>query len=154
MRPLHCDPRRRLAPVSVGVNGTWFVGVVAAQSVGVVASGPATAMSGSNAPSGVEAGLTIIAVVMWAVGIELCAACAVYLPVRTIVHRLGPKGLDAPFSVTMGAPAISVLAGSRIMAIESAPIPAASRLLIGGTCVTGSRSATRPARGARSSPWG
>lgn len=120
-------------PVSAGVNGTWFVWVVAAQSVAVAASGLATAMPGSNAPPGVEAGLAIIAVVMWAVGIGLYAACAVFLSVRTIVHRIGPEDLDAPFWVTMGALAISVVAGSRIMEIESAPILAATRLLIGGT---------------------
>ena len=122
-------------PVSASVNGTWFVWVVAAQSVAVAASGLASAMPGAAATSGVGAALAIIAVMMWAVGIGLYVACVVFLGVRTIVHRIGPADLDAPFWVTMGALAISVVAGSRIMEIDSSPMPTATRFLIGGTSV-------------------
>lgn len=120
-------------PVITHVNGTWFVWVVAAQSVAVVASGLATGPPDSSPLADFSTGFSLIAVIMWAVGVALYVACAVFMGVRTLLHRMGPEDLDAPFWVTMGALAISVVAGSRILESGPAPILTATELLISGT---------------------
>ncbi|UVI35700.1 tellurite resistance/C4-dicarboxylate transporter family protein [Brevibacterium spongiae] len=123
-----------LRPVSKGVNGTWLVWVVAAQSVAVVASSLALETAGTeSAPAGFIVFLTLTAVVMWAVGVALYAVCAIAIGVRVLRHRFGPEHLDAPYWVTMGALAITIVAGSRILELENSPVIDATRIVVGGS---------------------
>lgn len=119
-------------PVVKSVNGTWFVWVVAAQSVAVVASSLAAEMPSSTQIPDFSSALSLIAVIMWAAGIALYVACAVFIGVRAILHRIGPEDLDAPFWVIMGALAISIVAGSKILEIGPTPILSATQVLISG----------------------
>lgn len=122
-------------PVAKAANGTWFVWVVAAQSVAVVASSLAIELPKAGDGTALVLPLSLLSVVMWAVGLALYLACAISLAVRTLLHPLGPEDLDAPFWVTMGALAISIVAGSRILELESTPILTATRLVVGGSSV-------------------
>ena len=121
-------------PVSKAVNGTWLVWVVAAQSVAVVASSLALeAASTASASAGSIVFLTLAAVLMWAVGVALYAVCAIAIGVRVLRHRFGPDDLDAPYWVTMGALAITIVAGSRILELENSPVIDATRIVVGGS---------------------
>ena len=118
-------------PVSKAVNGTWLVWVVAAQSVAVVASSLALeAASTASASAGSIVFLTLAAVLMWAVGVALYAVCAIAIGVRVLRHRFD---LDAPYWVTMGALAITIVAGSRILELENSPVIDATRIVVGGS---------------------
>jgi tellurite resistance protein TehA-like permease len=125
-----------VSPVSKGVNGTWLVWVVAAQSVAVVASSLAIALPDTRFGSaGLLVFFTLAAVVMWAVGLALYVVCAIAIGVRVLRHPFGPEDFDAPYWVTMGALAITIVAGSRILELESSPILDATRLVVGGSSV-------------------
>ncbi|WP_181274947.1 tellurite resistance/C4-dicarboxylate transporter family protein [Brevibacterium oceani] len=124
----------RTRPAAKGANGTWFVWVVGAQSVAVVASSLAIEIPRTSlAVPGLVESLALTAVVMWAVGIALYVACAAVVGIRVLLHRFGPTDLDAPYWVTMGALAISIVAGSRILEMGSTPMLDATRQLIGGS---------------------
>ncbi|TGD10958.1 tellurite resistance/C4-dicarboxylate transporter family protein [Brevibacterium sp. S111] len=121
-------------PVSKEVNGTWLVWVVASQSVAVVASSLAIETANTEFSSaGFVVFLTLVAVVMWAVGLALYVVCSVSIFVRVLRHRFGPEDLDAPYWVTMGALAITIVAGSRILELEASPILDATRMVVGGS---------------------
>lgn len=121
-------------PVSAGVNGTWLVWAVAAQSVAVVAASLGTELPNTAyAAPGLVAFLALAAVVMWAVGLALYVVCVIAIGVRALQHRFGPKDLDAPYWVTMGALAITIVAGSRILDLDDSPLLEATRVLVGAS---------------------
>ena len=121
-------------PVSAGVNGTWLVWAVAAQSVAVAASSLGIELPNTPyADPGLAAFLALTAVVMWAVGLALYVVCVIAIGVRILQHRFRPKDLDAPYWVTMGALAITIVAGSRILDLGEAPLLEATRVLIGAS---------------------
>ena len=122
------------SPILTQVNGTWFVCVVAAQSVAVAASGLMANLPDEAPASGVSFGsvLAVIAVIAWSLGIGLYLVCAVFVGIRALLHRIGPEDLDAPYWVMMGALAISVVAGSKILEGGTAPIFAATTVIIAG----------------------
>lgn len=109
-------------------NGTWFIWSVASQSVAVAAGTLEFAVSGG-------ALLGIVAVFFWSVGIVLYGAAAIFLSLRVIVHGLRPEQFDPPYWVCMGAMAIAVVAGTRIVGMESTPMVDAIRTLASGTTV-------------------
>jgi tellurite resistance protein TehA-like permease len=111
------------------VNGTWFIWAVATQSVAVLsATLEPTVQAG-------RAALALLAVVCWSVGIFLYGAAAVFVAVRILFYRPSPHDLTPPYWVAMGATAITVLAGARIVAMASAPAGNATRHLIAGSSV-------------------
>ncbi|SDS04995.1 Tellurite resistance protein TehA [Brevibacterium siliguriense] len=121
-------------PVSAGVNGTWLVWAVAAQSVAVVASSLGIALPHTPfADPGLVTCFALAAVVMWAVGLALYVVCVIAIGVRVLQHRLGAEDLDAPYWVTMGALAITIVAGSRILDLGETPLLEATRVLVGAS---------------------
>ena len=110
-------------------NGTWFIWVVAAQSVAV---GAATLEPHFD---NARDALAILAVTAWSVGVVLYVACAVYVSLRLMVYPFDPKELDPPYWVSMGAIAITVVAGARIVEMSSAPMVDAVRGLVAGLVV-------------------
>lgn len=123
----------RSRPVLRKVNGTWFVWCVATQSVAVVATGLAQQVAHGHGPTALGAALSLIAIGAWAVGVGLYALCAVFVSLRALLYRLGPDDLDAPYWVTMGALAISIVAGSRIVVLDETPMLSVTLLLISGS---------------------
>ncbi|WP_237565525.1 tellurite resistance/C4-dicarboxylate transporter family protein [Ornithinimicrobium cavernae] len=116
-------------PVVASANGTWFIWVVASQSVAVAAATlePVSATA--------THGLSVLAVVAWSVGVFLYAAAGVIVTLRMLLYDLRPEDLDPPYWVAMGACAITVLAGARIVEMAAAPMVDATRGLVAGLSV-------------------
>lgn len=116
-------------PVIAGANGTWFIWVVASQSVAVLAAAlEPTAETGRRE-------LALLAVCSWSVGAILYAAVGIFVASRLLLYPLRPEDLTPPYWVAMGATAITVVAGARIVEMADAPMVVATRGLIAGTSV-------------------
>lgn len=118
-----------IRPALSGANGTWFIWVVASQSVAVLAAAlePAVATG--------RDGLALMAVFSWAVGAFLYTGVAILVTARLLLYPLRPIDLTPVYWVAMGATAITVLAGARIVQMADAPMVTATRGLIGGASV-------------------
>ncbi|HEY5335995.1 MAG TPA: tellurite resistance/C4-dicarboxylate transporter family protein, partial [Mycobacteriales bacterium] len=116
-------------PVLQHANGTWFIWVVASQSVAVLAAAlePGVA-TGRHA-------LALLAVFSWSLGVFLYGAAAVAVAARSLLYDLRPVDLTPPYWVSMGATAITVVAGARIVQMADAPMVTATRGLIAGASV-------------------
>ncbi len=120
---------REERPVLAEANGTWFIWVVASQSVAVAAA----TLEPHIEPA--HEALAIVAVTSWSVGIALYVASAVFVSLRLMLYKLDPVDLDPPYWVSMGAVAITVVAGARIVEMSSAPMVDAVRGLVAGLVV-------------------
>jgi tellurite resistance protein TehA-like permease len=116
-------------PVLQDANGTWFIWVVASQSLAVLAA----ALEPSVGVGRRE--LALLAVFSWAVGIFLYAAVGIIVAARMLLYPLRPVDLTPPYWVAMGATAITVVAGARIVQMADAPMVEATRGLAAGTSV-------------------
>ena len=120
---------RHERPVVATANGTWFIWAVASQSVAVAAA---------TIEPAYESGrrwLALLAVMSWSVGIFLYAAVGIIVTLRLMLYEFGPEELTPPYWVSMGALAITVLAGARIVEMADAPMVAVTRNLIAGLAV-------------------
>lgn len=111
--------RGALAPGQV--NGTWFIWVVGTQSVAVAAAplaalapGPGRALGG-------------LAAVCWGIGLVQYLLVAALGLARLLLWPVAPAELIPAYWVFMGAAAIGVLAGARLL-----ELPAADRTLPSG----------------------
>lgn len=120
---------RAVRPVLQSANGTWFIWVVASQSVAVLAAALQPEITQGRSE------LALLAVFSWSVGIFLYGAAGIFVAVRMLVYPLLPTDLTAPYWVAMGATAITVVAGARIVEMADAPMVEATRGLIAGTSV-------------------
>jgi tellurite resistance protein TehA-like permease len=116
-------------PVVATANGTWFIWVVASQSVAVASAGIEPAFDGARRE------LAVLAVVSWSVGVFLYASAGMLVTLRLMLYPFGPEELTPPYWVAMGALAITVLAGARIVEMADAPMVAVTRDLIAGLAV-------------------
>jgi tellurite resistance protein TehA-like permease len=116
-------------PILRDANGTWFIWVVASQSVAVL---------GAALEPSVHFGrreLALLAVFSWSIGVFLYAATGLFVAARLMLYPLQPEDLTPPYWVAMGATAITVVAGARIVQMADAPMVAATRGLAAGTSV-------------------
>ena len=120
---------REERPVLVTANGTWFIWVVASQSVAIAAATIEPVYQTGRL------WLAVLAVMSWSVGVFLYAAAAVFVSLRLMLYPFGPEELTPPYWVSMGALAITVLAGARIVEMADAPMVHATRDLIAGMAV-------------------
>jgi tellurite resistance protein TehA-like permease len=120
---------RSVRPVVAAANGTWFIWVVASQSIAVLAAALEPEIDGGRRE------LALLAVFSWSVGVFLYAAAGVFVAARLMLYPLNPADLTPPYWVAMGATAITVLAGARIVQMADAPMVAATRGLIAGASV-------------------
>jgi tellurite resistance protein TehA-like permease len=116
-------------PVVAAANGTWFIWVVASQSVAVAAAALEPVVEDGRRE------LALLAVVSWSVGVFLYAAAGIFVSLRLMLYDFGPEELTPPYWVAMGALAITVLAGARIVEMADAPMVDATRGLIAGLAV-------------------
>jgi tellurite resistance protein TehA-like permease len=120
---------REVRPVVASANGTWFIWVVASESVAISAATVEPVFkSGRNE-------LALLAVTSWSIGVFLYAAAGVFVSLRLMLYPFGPEELTPPYWVAMGALSITVLAGARIVQMADAPMVAATRHLIAGLAV-------------------
>ncbi|WP_185992463.1 tellurite resistance/C4-dicarboxylate transporter family protein [Janibacter cremeus] len=122
---------REERPVLQHVNGTWFIWVVASQSVATAAASIEPLVTTGRDE------IAVLAVAAWSVGIVLYAACAVFVALRILLYPFAPADLNPPYWVSMGAMAITVVAGAKIVEMDSTPIIDATSGLIGGLSVLG-----------------
>ncbi|KSU64965.1 tellurite resistance/C4-dicarboxylate transporter family protein [Arthrobacter sp. NIO-1057] len=114
-------------PIQSRVNGTWFIWAVASQSLAIGLS-----VVQSHLPQG-ESLIGLLAVLSWSVGVALYAGIAMLVLLRIVHFGMTPKEFEPPYWVIMGAMAIAVVAGSKIVGMESTPMVDATRALIAGT---------------------
>lgn len=119
----------RHRPMLDTANGTWFIWAVASQSVSVVAAGLEPLVPGARNE------LAILAVAAWSIGLLLYAATAIFVVLRAMLYAFEPEQFDPPYWVAMGALAISVVAGARLVEMDSAPMVNVTRDLAAGTSV-------------------
>lgn len=110
-------------------NGSWFVWVVASQSVAVAAS--ALEAAGDHP----DDGLAVLAVLTWSVGLVLYPVVAVLVLLRLLTRSITPPDVDPSYWVAMGALAITVVAGSQIVGMHHTPLVAATRGLAASVSV-------------------
>lgn len=120
---------RQERPVVANANGTWFIWVVASQSVAVAAA----TIEPQLDPLRRE--LAVLAIMSWSVGVFLYAAAGILVSLRLMLYDFGPEELTPPYWVSMGALAITVLAGARIVEMADAPMVTVTRDLIAGLSV-------------------
>ena len=116
-------------PVVATANGTWFISVVAGSSVAIAAATIEPIVTTGRRE------LAVLAVMSWSVGIFLYAATAMIVSLRLMLYKFGPEELTPPYWVSMGALAITVLAGARIVEMADAPMVDVTRGLIAGLAV-------------------
>ncbi|WP_036283546.1 tellurite resistance/C4-dicarboxylate transporter family protein [Microbacterium luticocti] len=121
-------PRTTTQPIATA-NGTWFIWAVASQSIAVLAA----TLEIEFVPY--RAGLALLAVFSWSVGTFLYCAVGVFVGVRMLSVPFRPTDLTPPYWVAMGATAITVVAGARIVMMADAPMVDATRGLIAGAAV-------------------
>lgn len=114
---------RSQRPVLAEANGTWFIWVVASQSIAVLAATLQPAADFGHRE------LALIAIFSWSVGMFLYAAQGVFVGARLLLYPLRPADLTPPYWVSMGATAITVLAGARILQMTDTPFSIAVREL-------------------------
>ena len=96
-----------------GVNGAWLLWVVGTQSLSVAASALVPvwpSQSGLLAP---------VAVGLWSTGLMLYLLLVSLILLRWLTVPMTPATLGPPYWILMGATAISVLAGARILTLPA-----------------------------------
>jgi tellurite resistance protein TehA-like permease len=116
-------------PILPNANGTWFIWAVASQSIAVLAATLEPSVGTGRRE------LALLAVVSWSVGIFLYAAAGILVAARLLLYRVQPDNVTPPYWVSMGATAITVLAGARIVEMADTPMVTATRGLVAGASV-------------------
>ena len=105
-----------LAPQKPGLaaslDGSWLLWVVATQAVSTAAALTA------GRDGGLRLLATVTAVTTWAVGVVLYVSLLTLLLLRLLVVPVSPHQMTPPYWIVMGATAITVLAGSRILELD------------------------------------
>jgi len=120
---------RRAKPVLQDLNGTWFIWAVASQSVAVLSAALEPVLTG------IRDLLSVVAILSWSVGLILYAVIGIAVIVRLLTHGIVPEEFGPPYWVAMGAAAIAVLAGSRIVEMLDTPMVTVTRGLVAGGSV-------------------
>ena len=117
---------RQAKPVLRDVNGTWFIWAVASQSLAVLSAALEPLLTG------IRDLLSVVAIVSWSVGLILYAVIGIAVIVRLLTHGIAPEQFGPAYWVAMGAAAITVLAGSRIVEMLDTPMTSVTRGLVAG----------------------
>jgi tellurite resistance protein TehA-like permease len=104
-----------------GVNGSWLLWTVATQSLSISA---ATLVPAWPSQAGL---LAPAAAALWSVGLLLYLMVATLILLRWLTVPMTPATLGPPYWILMGATAISVLAGARVLDLpRTIPVVAAT----------------------------
>jgi tellurite resistance protein TehA-like permease len=114
----------RDVPALAEANGSWFLWVVAVQSVAVLAASiEPTTRAGRRE-------LALLAVACWSIGVLLYAAVALFVAAALMRRPPAPADLTPPYWIAVGATAITAVAGGRITGMTAAPAVDVTRNLI------------------------
>lgn len=119
----------RSRPALAAASGAWFLWVVASESVAVAAAGL------ERVPGPFHAELAVLAVLTWSIGLVLYPVTAMLLLLRLIAHRPTAREVNPSYWIAMGALAITVFAGARIVEMDNTPIVQAARGIVAGIAV-------------------
>lgn len=116
---------RRDRPVATQVNGSWFLWVVATQSLAAV---------GAEIGRGADnQWIAAISVALWGIGVVLYLMLATLVTLRLLTTRNDAAKLGPAYWIYMGATAITVLAGSYVLVLPAdLPIMAVMSPVVGG----------------------
>ncbi|MFD9005054.1 DUF488 family protein [Streptomyces sp. NPDC059582] len=114
--PLGLIANTRRDPSIDQVNGTWFLWAVGSQSVAVAAVGLVPSVSGDVLP--------VVALVCWGIGLMQYLLTAAIILARLLARPVDPGNLMTSSWIFMGAAAIGVLVGTRLL-----ELPAGNMLL-------------------------
>lgn len=109
------------------VNGSWLIWVVGTQSVSIALAelGPAAGVPPREA--------ALAAVSLWAFGVVLYLLLMTIILARLLIVRLDPVQATPPYWISMGATAITVLAGAHLLKLPAGlPSVAAARSTVEG----------------------
>jgi tellurite resistance protein TehA-like permease len=120
--PARALVRERVGAILGDVNGTWFLWVVATQSLAVAA-----AMLEPVEASSAEQATALTATLAWSIGVVLYLIVATMVAVRLLVAPVSTEDLGPPYWIAMGATAITVLAAALMLRMRPTPITQASR---------------------------
>ena len=120
----------RPQPVLSGVNGTWFVWVVGTQSIAIASS-----VLERGQPQTLERAAALTATLLWSVGVVLYLMVATMVLVRLLLLELTPDDLSPPYWIAMGATAITVFAGARLLQMDATPVTVATKPVVTGLAV-------------------
>ncbi len=118
---------QRKPEAEAAVNGTWLIWVVGTQSVSIAVS-----LLGTNLglPPRVAA---LVAVSLWAFGALLYLLLMGIILARLVLAPLEPVDASPPYWISMGATAITVLAGAELLLLpQNLPSLAAARSSVEG----------------------
>lgn len=116
-------------PVVAAAEGTWFIWVVATQSVAVLAASVEPELPGLRRE------LALLAVSCWAIGSFLYVVVGGLVVARLVLYDVAAEQLTPPYWVSMGAAAITVVSGVRITQMAAAPALLPTGGLIAGISV-------------------
>ncbi|MDE2377913.1 MAG: tellurite resistance/C4-dicarboxylate transporter family protein [Bradyrhizobium sp.] len=102
--------KRDKPPLEEGLTGAWLIAVVATQSIAVLA-----ALIASEWPQQLRLELNFFALSMWLWGGMLYIWIISLIFYRCVFFAFSPGDLTPPYWITMGAMAISTLAGARLV---------------------------------------
>jgi tellurite resistance protein TehA-like permease len=115
----------RSDPVAARVDGSWFLWVVGTQSLATAAAAIGQEL---HTPA-----FAAIAVALWGIGIVLYLMLATLVTLRLLTTRNDAASLGPGYWIYMGATAITVLAGSRILVLPpDLPILVATAQVVSG----------------------
>ena len=97
-----------------GVNGSWLLWVVSTQSLSVAASTLVPVWPSQSAL------LAPVAVGLWSIGLVLYLLLVSLILLRWLTVAMTPETLGPPYWILMGATAITVLAGAKILNLPAA----------------------------------
>jgi tellurite resistance protein TehA-like permease len=118
--------RERSEPLLERVNGSWFLWMVATQSLAT-----ATAVVGTTTRTQF---VGAAATGLWGVGAMLYLIIATLVTLRLLIHPNRPESLSPTYWIYMGATAVTVLAGSRILAMPAQfPVSRVTDPFVAGT---------------------
>jgi tellurite resistance protein TehA-like permease len=124
--PLILVTRHGTRSALADVNGSWFLWTVGTQSLAVALT--------SLAPP-VASSLAALAVLLWAVGVVLYLIIATLVLAGLLHLPVRPAGLTPVYWVFMGATAISVLAGAKVLRLPPGALLAAVHPAVAGLSV-------------------
>ncbi|MET7451582.1 DUF488 family protein [Streptomyces sp. NPDC005574] len=124
--PLGLITSARRNPSVDHVNGTWFLWAVGSESVAVAAAALAQQVSGPQLPT--------LALVCWGIGLVQYLLVAGLVLGRLLTRPVEPRSLMTSSWIFMGAAAITVLAGTRLLELPSGSM-LLSRPAIAGSSV-------------------